>query len=69
TDAIGSDNYNLTLSQNRAQSVKRYLTDHGVNGERLVAQGYGEAKPLANNDTAAGRAENRRVELTIINTK
>ncbi|CAA0093072.1 OmpA family protein [Zhongshania aliphaticivorans] len=69
TDAIGSDNYNLTLSQNRAQSVKRYLTDHGVNGERLVAQGYGEAKPLANNDTTAGRAENRRVELTIINTK
>ena len=69
TDAIGSDNYNLTLSQNRAQSVKRYLTGRGVNGERLVAQGYGEAKPLANNDTDAGRAENRRVELTIINTK
>ncbi|MBU0539552.1 MAG: OmpA family protein [Gammaproteobacteria bacterium] len=66
TDSKGSDNYNLNLSQNRAQSVKRYLTEHGVNGSRLRAQGYGESKPVADNNSDSGRAENRRVELAIL---
>lgn len=69
TDGKGSDDYNLNLSQNRAQSVKRYLANQGVESLRLSAQGYGESKPIASNDTDAGSAENRRVELVIINTE
>lgn len=69
TDGKGSDDYNLSLSQNRAISVKQYLAEHGVDGDRLSAQGYGESKPLASNDTDSGRAENRRVELTVITTE
>lgn len=66
TDSNGSDTYNQMLSQERAESVRQYLISHGVESARLTAQGYGESKPVASNDTAEGRAENRRVEFKLI---
>ena len=67
TDSSGDDKLNLSLSQRRADSVKKYLTGKGIAAERLVAKGYGEAQPIADNKTKAGRTENRRVELKILN--
>jgi OmpA-OmpF porin, OOP family len=61
TDNVGKDSYNLSLSQKRAESVKAYLISKGVAAARLTAKGYGEAAPIASNDTVEGRAENRRV--------
>lgn len=62
TDAQGADAYNQALSQRRADSVKKALvTRYGIAAERVKAIGYGESRPVASNDTAAGRAENRRV--------
>jgi outer membrane protein OmpA-like peptidoglycan-associated protein len=66
TDAIGTEAYNQDLSERRAQSVKEYLVSKGVAAGRLKTVGYGESRPIASNDTAEGRAENRRVELKII---
>ncbi len=66
TDSTGSDQYNLQLSQRRAQSVANYLAGQGVKQERLMTVGGGEGYPIASNDTDAGRAQNRRVELTIV---
>ncbi len=66
TDSTGSDAYNQELSQKRAASVANYLRSKNVAGERLKSVGFGEAHPVAPNDTASGRARNRRVELTII---
>ncbi len=66
TDSQGSDAYNLKLSQQRADAVRSYLIEKGVAADRLVAKGYGETKPIADNGTPEGRAENRRVELTRI---
>ena len=66
TDSSGSDQYNQTLSERRAQSVAGYLGTHGVTQQRLITIGAGEAHPVASNDTEAGRAANRRVELTIV---
>lgn len=63
TDNVGPESYNQELSQRRADSVKRYLVDHGIAPSRLNTQGYGESQPVATNDTEAGRAKNRRVEL------
>jgi len=63
TDSENTEAYNLTLSQRRAEAVVRWLVEHGVAAERLTAKGYGEARPVAANTTAAGRALNRRVEL------
>lgn len=63
TDAVGSDEANLTLSRQRAESVKAYLVKAGIEEERLEAAGYGEGAPVADNDTELGRAQNRRVEL------
>lgn len=63
TDSIGSDSYNKDLSQRRANSVKDYLTSQGIAASRMQAIGYGEEQPIATNETAAGRAQNRRVEL------
>ncbi|WP_028123111.1 OmpA family protein [Epilithonimonas tenax] len=65
TDSVGSDSYNLTLSDKRAASVKSYFSSAGVASTRLFPQGMGEANPVANNDTDAGRAQNRRVEFAI----
>lgn len=66
TDSSGSDQYNQALSQRRAQSVAGYLSSHGVQGQRLITVGAGEAHPVASNDNEQGRAANRRVELTIV---
>jgi OOP family OmpA-OmpF porin len=66
TDSIGSETYNQGLSERRANSVKEYLTSQGVTATRLSAKGYGEAQPVASNDTKEGRAENRRVELIVL---
>lgn len=66
TDSKGSDEYNLNLSQGRSQSVVDYIVSQGINGARLRAQGYGESKPIDTNDTDAGRANNRRVEFTVV---
>ena len=65
TDAKGSDEYNQRLSERRASAVMNYLEDQGVGGSRMTARGYGESMPVASNDTEDGRAENRRVELSI----
>jgi OOP family OmpA-OmpF porin len=62
-DAIGSVAYNLKLSQRRADAVARYLEQHGVAVSHLIAHGYGKTDFVASNDTAEGRAQNRRVEL------
>ena len=63
TDSRGSEEYNLGLSQKRAEAVKAYLVSKGVDGERMVARGYGATHPIASNKTEEGRASNRRVEL------
>ncbi len=65
TDSRGSGAYNKRISQQRADAVARYLKGKGIPGERLEAVGYGEERPIASNRTAAGRAENRRVELVV----
>jgi OOP family OmpA-OmpF porin len=64
TDNKGSAAYNMTLSERRAKSVKKYFVDQGVEAERLTTKGFGLTKPAASNDTKEGRAKNRRVELT-----
>jgi len=65
TDTTGDQQYNVDLSNSRAQSVRQYLIDKGVMADRLTARGYGEDKPLASNDTREGRKQNRRVELVL----
>lgn len=65
TDSNGTDAYNQALSQRRAAAVKSYLVSRGVPANRIQTIGYGEASPIATNATDAGRAQNRRVELTI----
>jgi len=66
TDSIGSSESNLTLSERRAESVGNYLIRQNVKSGRLSTTGYGERRPVAGNDTAGGRAVNRRVEISII---
>lgn len=66
TDSKGSDQYNFTLSDNRARSVKEYILSKGIAVNRITSQGYGETKPVATNDTDDGRQLNRRVEFTIL---
>ncbi len=65
TDSTGSDAYNQALSERRATSVADYLAGHGVQPQRIATRGYGESQPVASNDTDAGRAANRRVEVKI----
>lgn len=65
TDSSGDKNYNLTLSQNRALSVKNYLISKGIEGSRITSEGVGIAQPIADNSTSAGRAKNRRVEFIV----
>lgn len=67
TDSIGGLAYNQSLSERRAQTVYDALIQRGVNGTRLIMQGYGETRPIANNKTAQGRQQNRRVEVIISN--
>jgi outer membrane protein OmpA-like peptidoglycan-associated protein len=69
TDDRGNDAYNKKLSQARAESVQKYLIDHGVAANRLEALGYGEEKPIGDNKTEAGRTQNRRVEFKIVDSK
>lgn len=66
TDNEGSDDYNMTLSENRANSVMTYLILHGIDSERLTAVGYGNTIPIASNATDTGKAVNRRVEIKIL---
>ena len=66
TDSTGSDSHNQTLSEERADSVSRYIGAKGVTGARIDTAGFGETQPIADNGTAEGRAQNRRVELTLI---
>jgi outer membrane protein OmpA-like peptidoglycan-associated protein len=65
TDAVGSESYNLSLSERRAAAVVNYLASQGVTRARLRPAGRGESEPVAGNDTEAGRAQNRRVEVAI----
>jgi len=66
TDATGSEAYNQGLSERRAASVADYLGSHGVASVRMATIGYGKTRPIATNETAEGRAENRRVEIKIV---
>jgi OOP family OmpA-OmpF porin len=65
TDANGKPDYNLNLSKQRAEAVRQYLIGKGIDASRLTANGYGEANPVAGNDTDEGREANRRVELKL----
>jgi outer membrane protein OmpA-like peptidoglycan-associated protein len=67
TDSVGSEDYNQGLSERRADSVKSYLVGEGIGTTRLSASGKGERDPVASNDSAAGRQQNRRVEVIISN--
>ncbi|HIP48241.1 MAG TPA: OmpA family protein [Lutibacter sp.] len=64
-DNVGNDNFNNTLSKNRAKSVKEYLINKGLNKNRISSIGYGNLKPIDSNDTEKGRVKNRRVEFVI----
>ena len=66
TDNTGGDAYNLELSRKRAESVRQYLKGHGISGDRVLARGYGNAKPIATNDSEEGRAMNRRTEMRVV---
>ena len=65
TDSVGSDDMNMQLSQKRAEAVRNYISTHGVAGDRVQAQGMGKTQPIADNKTAEGRANNRRVEIIL----
>ncbi len=64
TCSVGPEDYNLGLSERRANAVVGYLSANGIGRARLTAQGFGEAQPVADNASRDGRAQNRRVELT-----
>ena len=65
TDSMGNDTYNQRLSQQRADAVRKYFIRQGIDGTLLKSVGYGASRPVASNDTAAGRAQNRRITLEI----
>jgi len=67
TDNVGSDSYNQGLSERRAESVRTYLNQHGVDASRLAASGRGMSNPIADNGSATGRQQNRRVEVIVSN--
>ena len=66
TDTLGTDLYNEKLSVRRAEAVFRYLVNHGIAPERMEVIGYGESRPVVDNETESGRAQNRRVELHVV---
>jgi outer membrane protein OmpA-like peptidoglycan-associated protein len=66
TDNIGKSKDNLVLSENRAKEVVKYLTEKGIQSQRLTYKGYGATQPVADNSTEQGRAKNRRTELKVI---
>lgn len=68
-DAVGTDDYNQKLSLRRADAVKAYITGKGVDATRIYTEGKGEAQPVADNNTAAGRASNRRVTVEVVGTR
>jgi outer membrane protein OmpA-like peptidoglycan-associated protein len=65
TDSVGTDDYNQQLSEERGGSVRDYLIEQGMVGSSVSSKGFGKTQPIASNDTAAGRQQNRRVELVI----
>jgi len=65
TDSVGTAAYNKKLSQQRAEAVKNYMVEKGIDANRLKAQGFGEEKPIASNETKEGRQQNRRVEAAV----
>lgn len=65
TDSVGNDDKNMALSQKRADAVKTFLTTHGIPGDRVQSKGMGESQPIADNNSAEGRANNRRVEIVL----
>lgn len=65
TDADGNEGYNQALSQRRANAVRAYLLDQGIEASRIAAKGYGESKPAHSNETEMGKAKNRRVEILV----
>jgi outer membrane protein OmpA-like peptidoglycan-associated protein len=65
TDSVGGDDYNQKLSENRADAVRDFLVSQGVQQDNITSTGYGKAKPVADNDTTQGRAQNRRVQLVV----
>ena len=65
TDSVGGDEYNQKLSEQRSNSVREYLTQHGMQSAAVTAKGLGKTQPVSTNDTANGRQQNRRVELVI----
>jgi outer membrane protein OmpA-like peptidoglycan-associated protein len=65
TDSVGGDDYNQKLSEDRGTAVRDYLTQEGVAGTSVTSKGFGKSQPVASNDTAAGRQQNRRVELVV----
>jgi len=67
TDNVGGEEYNLKLSQDRANSVRTYLVSKGIKPERITAVGYGYSRPRANNESEEGRAQNRRIEIRVLN--
>jgi OOP family OmpA-OmpF porin len=69
TDSVGSDAYNQKLSVKRADAVKGYLTGKGVEATKVYTEGKGEAQPVADNKSDAGRAKNRRVEIEVVGTR
>jgi outer membrane protein OmpA-like peptidoglycan-associated protein len=66
TDSVGAADYNQRLSERRASAVANYLGSRGVMRDRMIVVGAGESRPIASNDTEAGRAQNRRVEITLV---
>ncbi|NYT79520.1 OmpA family protein [Alcaligenaceae bacterium] len=69
TDSIGTEAYNMGLSERRANSVKAYLLSKGIPSDRIYVEGKGELQPRASNATREGRAQNRRVEIEIVGTR
>ena len=66
TDNTGSAEFNINLSQERADTVREYLIGKGIEPDRIASKGYGETKPVAKNDTPEGQQQNRRVEFKIL---